>query len=101
LVAATIYYVTVHVLCALRTAEGLAVVLLLFLAHTLSDDLLGEAYDYTVPVINVFTTVTLIGAPRRVARGRGRPVTTGAGAAPATPRSASKGRATRGRKKSE
>lgn len=98
LVGSVFYYVTVHVMCALRPTEGLAVVLLAFLAHTLTDDLLGAAYDYTVPVINVFTTVTLIGSPKRVARGRGRPA---AGSAPATPRSASKARVSRGRKKSE
>jgi TRIC channel len=103
IVGSSVYYVTVYVLKALTPTEGLAVVLLAFLSHTLSDDLLGSAYDYTVPIINVFNTVTLITPPaKRAARttaARGRaPAAT---AAPSTPRSASKARTPSRRRRSD
>ncbi len=102
LVGSSVYYVAVYVLKALTATEGLALVLLAFLSHTLSDDLLGSAYDYTVPVINVFNTVTLITPPaKRAARttaARGRAPAT---AAPTTPRSASKARTPSRRRRSD
>lgn len=103
LIGSVIHYLTVHVLGALKPIEGRAVVLLLFLSHTLTDDVLGSAYDYTAPVINVFSSVTLIGVKKQ---GRGRPRTATAAATAAavaaspasTPRSASKSRGRRGKK---
>ena len=105
LVGASIHYLTVHVLGALKPIEGRAVVLLLFLTHTLTDDILGAPYDYTAPVINIFSSVTLIGV-KKTGRGRGRTstaVAAVAGAAPEasparTPRSASKARGRRPKK---
>lgn len=111
LIASVGYYVFVYVLRALKPVEGLAVVMLAFLTHTLTDDLLGAAYDYTVPVVNVFTSITLVGVPvKRGGRGRGRGTAAAVAAVaaatpaptstPSTPRSASKGRsASRGRKR--
>jgi hypothetical protein len=91
LVASGVYYAAVHALGALSSVEGASLVLLAFLLYTLADDVLGATYDYTEPVVQAFLTVTLVGGSRR-GRGRGRPPAT---AAPATPRSASKGRAPR------
>jgi len=94
LVGSSMYYFTVYGLKALTATEGLALVLLAFLSHTLADDILGSAYDYTVPVVNVFNTVTLIAPPAKravrttAARGRAAAAT----AAPSTPRSTSKAR---------
>ncbi|KAL4529332.1 hypothetical protein Ndes2526A_g04126 [Nannochloris sp. 'desiccata'] len=103
LVGSSVYYVTVYVLKALTATEGLALVLLAFLAHTLSDDLLGSAYDYTVPVINVFNTVTLIAptAKRAIRTTATRGRAPAATAAPSTPRSASKARTPSRRRRSD
>jgi hypothetical protein len=103
-VGSSIYYVTVYALKAFTATEGYALVLLAFLSHTLSDDILGSAYDYTVPVINVFNTITLIAPPVKravrttAARGRAAAATT---AAPSTPRSASKARTPSRRRRSD
>ena len=108
LVGSSVYYFTVHVLGALSRDEGHALVLLAFLSHTLSDDLLDAAYDYTTPVINMFTTVTFISGVPAAARGRGRPAAAAAATAaaataatPSTPRSASKTRRAARTKRSE
>lgn len=97
LVGSSIYYLTVHFLRALTGAEGLGLVLVAFLTHTLTDDLLGSAYDYTGPVIDVFTTVTLITLPAAGAR---QP-RAAAAAKPSTPRSTSRGRTPRRTRKSD
>jgi len=94
LVGSIVYYIVVHALGAMSSAEGTGLLLVAFLSHTLTDDLLGAAYDYTAPVIEVFTTVTLIAVPTSRGRGRGRS-TTAVASQPTTPRSASKGRTPR------
>ena len=103
LVGSTVHYLLVHVLHALTPAQGEGLLLIVYLSHTLSDDLLGSAYDYTVPVIETFATVTLISMPKApAARGRARAPAAHAaatGSAPSTPRSGSKGRTPSRRKR--
>jgi hypothetical protein len=104
LIGAMAHYLLVHVLGAFSSAQGEGLLVLVFLAHTLADDVLGTTYDYTVPIIDIFATCTLINAPKASSHGRrGRstqPAATAATTAvPATPRSASRARTPR-RKKS-
>lgn len=98
LIGSMAHYLLVHVLGAFSPAQGEGLLLLVFLAHTLADDVLGTTYDYTVPIIDVFATCTLINLPKSTSqarRGRSTQAAAPATAAPTTPRTASRARTPR------
>lgn len=60
---ALVYYLSVHVLEALKPAEGLALVTSAFVVHGLCSDLLGKPLDWTHPLAIVAHRIANVPMP--------------------------------------